>query len=450
VVALEAPVDESLPGLFFPHEVNNTRDAIVSNIKRNAARGLPELKEHEACSTPLLIVAGGPSVRDNLEVIRAMKADCHVMAVNGAYRFLREHGIESDHFVLLDSRPGNITHVEDPGEDTNHCLASQVHPDLFERLRDHKVTIFHPGTEATMEAVETLGQDFLTAPIGIASIHAVYVAAALGYRTLMLFGYDFSERPNQRYAFDQPLNADTQTIDITLNGNTYRTTLTMARAAQQFSRAVSPVIRGCSLDVRMFSEGLLTDMLKTALAKHDEDSERAKYEQIWGVDAYRSVSPALNYVQSAVNLLNIPTASSIADFGCGTGRSTKWFKTHGLQATGVDISSNSLEEEVPFVQCALWDADKLPQVDYGFSVDVLEHIPTEKVRDTLQAIHDAVRVACYLNIDTVDDAFGVMIGQPLHLTVMPAEQWERLLKEIWREVTTIESNDKQAIFVCRK
>jgi 2-polyprenyl-3-methyl-5-hydroxy-6-metoxy-1,4-benzoquinol methylase len=146
----------------------------------------------------------------------------------------------------------------------------------------------------------------------------------------------------------------------------------------------------------------------------------------------------------------VSAGASIADFGCGTGRCVKWFVDNGYDAVGVDIASNALEESVPFINCALWDETNLPKVDYGFSVDVLEHIPSERVRQTLMAIYNSVRVGCYFNIDTIPDSFGAWIGQTLHLTVLSAAQWEALLKEFWPSVELIRDDGRQAVFICKR
>lgn len=432
--------------------VNSDREAILENIRANLERGLPELKQAAVTDIPLAIVGGGPSLHDYLPVLRSFRPDCHVLAVNGAYKFLRSVGIDADHFVLIDSRRDNIVHVDSPHEETNHYLASQVHPSVFDALRDYRVTMFHLATETGVEATKHLPgpKSYLAAPIGMASVHAVYLAAALGYRKLFLFGYDFSHKPGETYAFEQAMNRHDKPFTVTLNGQRFETTLPLARTAEQFVRAISGLIEGCGLDIRMMSSGLLPEIIKTAQCPATEETERQKYEDIWAIPEYRAVSPGLESVEDACKRLSIPAGASIADFGCGTGRCVKWFADHGLAAVGVDIARNCLEEDVPFVESALWDVAKLPRVQYGFSADVLEHIPPQRLRDALSAIHATCEVGCYLNIDTIPDSFGAWIGRTLHETVMPAESWEELLKEFWPSVESIPAGERQAVFICRK
>jgi hypothetical protein len=423
----------------------------VANISTNAARGLPELQQHAWRDRPLLVVGGGPSLADYLPMLQALRPDCDVLAINGAYKHLADIGIGSNYFVMIDSREADLVHAERPLVATHHLLASQVHPKVFDALAGYGVTLFHLGTDTAREAI---GATFshLAAPIGMASVHAVYVGAALGYRQMYLFGYDFSHGAASRYAFDQPMNQADDTLTITLNGRTFTTTLAMARTAEQFANAVTPLMRQMEdvggLSLTVCADGLLSAMIAAVNAPATAEREQAKYERMWQQDAYRKVSPGLDDAERALTELHMPSGSTIADLGCGTGRAAKWFETQGHHAIGVDIAANGLEEDVPFAQCALWDLEI--DVSYGFCVDVLEHIPTERVRDTLRAIRDSVSVACYLNIDTIPDSMGLLIGERLHMTVMGAESWHELLREFWPTVERLPSNDRQAVFVCRR
>src|SRR5690606_28508505 len=140
----------------------------------------------------------------------------------------------------------NVVHVEAPHPGTMHYLASQVHPVVYEALRDYDVTMFHLATETGIEATKHLPdpKSYVVAPIGMASVHAVYLGAALGHRRMFLFGYDFSHKAGETYAFDQKaLNRDDESLEVTVNDKTFRTTLALARTAEQFHRAIAPVVK---------------------------------------------------------------------------------------------------------------------------------------------------------------------------------------------------------------
>lgn len=426
--------------------VNNSREAIIENIRTNFGRA-PQLRQREWTERPLLIVGGGPSLDDFFPVLRQMRPSADVLAINGAYKYLRLQGIEPEYFLMLDSREENVCHVESPHSETEHILATQVHPRVISALGNYKVTLYNIDSQACHDALPNGEHEFLTAPFGMASVHAVYIAAALGYRRQLLFGYDMSREPDKAYAYQQSPELTDGFLEVDLDGEKYQTTFAMARVAEQFHEAIAPVMNGCNLDIRIMSGGLMPAIMRERQKPHTPESEKLKYEQMWGIEDYRKVSPALEFVEDAVERLSIPEGSLIGDFGCGTGRASRWFMDHGMNAIGVDITETALEELIPFVETPLWD--KLPTVDYGFSVDVMEHIPTERVDDVLDRISESCRFGCYLNIDTIPDSFGVRIGKRLHLTVKPAEWWEEKLKARWPSVD-MEVDGKQAIFVCRR
>lgn len=442
-----------LPRASLDLPVNNTREAIKNNVKAAFTYPAPWMKQQEWTETPILIVAGGPSLEQNLPLIRQLHDECPILAVNGAYGYLLEHDIEPEYFILIDSRDGNVCHVRSLCERTVHYLATQVHPEVYWALGGHQIVKFNLGTEACLEALDevTVGpHEFIPGPIGMGSIHAAYLAAALGHRRQFLFGYDFCQGKNRLYgAYDQPMNDGDDFFEVHLNGKTFTTTLAMARTAEQFRLAMTPLILNCKVEQYLYSDGLLAEILATAdSAKPVEDKEREKYEAMWKFDTYRRVAPALRYVDAAIELLGIVPGQSILDLGCGTGRSTAWFVNHGYIATGIDIAGNALEESVPFIQQPIWH--ELPLADFAFSADVLEHVPEPKVAETLAAIGKAVRVGAYLNIDTIPDAFGVNIGQTLHMTVRPSEWWQERLERHFAVVTRIETDedDRQAVFAC--
>lgn len=444
-----------IPLPFFELPVNNSSEAIVANVRANLVRSLPFLAGNaEPRSEPLLIVGGGPSLESYLPLLRSLRGESHVLAVNGSYGYLRERGIEPELFMLMDSRAENLPLVANPCKTTQHYLATQVHPRVVDALDGYPVTLFNLGTRSAHEAHKALGRTEITAlqaPIGMASVHAVYLAAALGYRKIFLFGYDFSHADGARYAFNHPLSVDDGALEVHIDGRTFQTTVALARTAEQFFRAIGPLLHPpCELDVRLCSDGLLRAVLEHNLRRPTEESERAKYEAMWAVPAYRRVSPGLEFVGEAERLLGMMPGDSVADFGCGTGRCVTAFSAAGFDSVGVDIAPSAIEEPGVYIEAALWNAEALPRVDWGFSCDVLEHIPTEKVDDTLKAIHQACRKGAYLNIDTIPDAFGVVIGQTLHETVMPGEWWQRKLEALWDSVERIRPDDpRQAVFVCK-
>ncbi len=398
---------------------------------------------------PLVIVAGGPSLKYRWPEIWGHDGD--VLALNNAYAFLMERGIEPDYFMLLDARQDNVNFLRKATSKTRHYIAGQCHPDVFEALRGLDARLYLtilPGTEDIVAHIDK-PKHRIAGWVGTVGIKALCMAYALGYRELHLYGYDSSYEAGAHHAFEQKLNDASHTIEVFLDGKRYVTTPTMAHQASEFCQMAGDMTRAHGFDINLHCEGLLPDMVAHSNARGEiplELREASKYRAMWEQEIYRRVSPGARHVERANETLNMKSGRVI-DFGCGTGRAAQTFSDMGYEVTGIDFAENCRDRDCdfPFIVACLWD---LPGItaEYGFCTDVMEHIPTEKVEDVLRGISERAK-AVYFNIATVDDSCGSLIGKKLHLTVMKAPEWEKLLRKYWKNViTTASEND--AVFVC--
>lgn len=185
------------------------------------------------------------------------------------------------------------------------------------------------------------------------------------------------------------------------------------------------------------------------MADELERTEREKYQAMWAFDSYRERSPGLRFLPDALQKLDPQPASSIVDLGCGTGRVAAELQRLGYSVTGVDIAENACTEFTgPFVTASLWSLPtSLGQFQYGFCADVLEHIPTERVAQTLASIAKHANTA-YFQIANFVCHEGDKIGEHLHLTVKPIDWWRDVFAEHWI-VEQAEAAPKHHIFVCK-
>src|SRR5574343_259069 len=167
--------------------------------------------------------------------------------------------------------------------------------------------------------------------------------------------------------------------------------------------------------------------------------EQAKYEAMWSHPEYRVVAPGAWAVPTFLEAANPRLGETVRDLGCGTGRAGLGLQAAGLEVTQYDFAPNCRDAEVqlPF---ELHDLTKpvpgLP-ADYAYCCDVLEHIPTDDVLRVLTNVVRAGRKA-FLQISCTEDHMGVLIGEPLHLTVKPYAWWQEQMealdfKVIWSE-----------------
>ena len=152
------------------------------------------------------------------------------------------------------------------------------------------------------------------------------------------------------------------------------------------------------------------------------ESERIKYEKTWSIPQYHNFSHGENHADLFMEMTGAKPGESVIDLGCGTGRGGKALEKKGLVPTYLDLANyNDMD---PFIKQPLWEpiGSRYHEFDYGLCCDVMEHLPIEY---TMLAIRNMLH-ACgsvFFSICFQDEAFGDIVGEPLHLTVRPFVWW---------------------------
>jgi len=129
------------------------------------------------------------------------------------------------------------------------------------------------------------------------------------------------------------------------------------------------------------------------------------------------------------------------DVGCGNGLTLNQLRKKGYNVVGMDITLAGLDlphgintfdqmiEEYQnnralFTECSIWDTPfKDKEFDITYSTDVLEHIPEEKLEDTIKELFRITKIAMIHIIATFPDKRQ---GFDFHLSVKPIEEWQKL------------------------
>jgi len=406
----------SMPLILPVHLICNTSDeAIYSNIRENSANQLNWVKCVDAHDGVAVLCGGGPSLADTLDEIRWQAASgAKVFAMNGAAKFLADNGILPDYQVLIDAR---IETADLIGPARNHLFASQVHPECFKRMPSAQLWHLQVGN------IENEFPDYESAYVligGAASVGntATCLAYAIGYRNLQIYGYDSSHREGEGHAYKQPLNDGDPCAHVVFNGKEYIASLTMKLQAERFQETAKALQEsGCKIEVH--GSGLLPDMWNTPV---EELSEQEKYQRMWAHDAYRTLSPGEECVDTFLEVCK--PDGLVIDFGCGTGRAALKIKEYGCYVQLIDFTDNSRDpaaSELAFRQHDLTEPLAL-MAKWGYCTDVMEHIAPESVDKVINNIM-AVAKTTFFQISTVPDNLGAIIGQQLHLTVRPHSWW---------------------------
>ena len=413
---LPSNLDDTIP------VVCNVGDSeILTNIRSSSFRSLPWLQMAEPHSDKVLIVGGGPSVRAFLPTIKALReSGAKVFAMNGTMKLLNEAGCGVDYFILLDARPESVKFVTN-GTASEYLIASQCPPEAFDAVEP--VTLWHPNYEGVREIAGDRECVFIGGGSSV-GLQSMSIAYAMGFREIHLYGFDSSYLDGAGHAYAQAQNDADQPEEFMVGGKAFLAAPWMARQAIEFQTSAQQLADG-DATVVVHGTGLLpTIAAQMAQPVPEFKSEKEKYEAMWGFDQYREASPGEGAAADFVKLAGITDASSVLDFGCGTGRGgAKIHEMTGAIVDLVDFADNALDPdiELDFISADLSKSMRL-SADFGFCCDVLEHIPTHQSGDVIKNIMECVD-HCFFQISTVPDNMGVLIGQPLHLSVFPHDWW---------------------------
>lgn len=397
------------------HVICNTSDEqLYSNIKENSHGRGRWLRVSPSHHTVAVICGSGPSLADTLDDVRRLQREGGtVFALNGAAKFLADHGIEPDIQVIIDARPETADLI---GPAQRHLFASQVSPECFNRMPSAE--LWHLQIENIDDYLPDYPDPFVMIG-GAASVGntTTCLAYAMGHRKLELFGYDSSHRDGKGHAFHQKMNDGDPCAWVQFAGKHYLASITMKLQAEKFQNTAADLKKlGCEITVN--GSGLLPAMYNTP----NEMGEREKYERMWLLDDYRTVAPG----ERCVDLFRVVAnpRGRIIDLGCGTGRGGLRLFNFGHEVLLTDFAGNCLDPEalhLPFLNhdLTLPFPEKAP---YGFCTDVMEHIPGDQVDLVLKNIFDACDNV-FFQIALYDDEHGKAIDQHLHLSVHPAEWW---------------------------
>lgn len=406
-------------------QVNATDRQLRSNLEHAKGLGLPEMKLAEPHNRVLAIVGSGPSLRETWAHI---PPDCDVMALNGAYKFLRSKGRIAEYFAMLDARECNKEFLDSLDGGATALLASQCHPNAFSAAFASSAlcTMFHLATPTTRAAFPD--RDLYVGGGGTIGLTALGLALSLGYRTVILYGYDSSFDGEVTHAISQPQNAGLNEIDIWVQDRRYRTTHAMAAQTMDFFpfydaiKKVSP-----EFAIHLVGKGLFYDYIVTNNNPASRERELAKYVEAYKHDDYGMTQERRDGLAEIVGSMQ---GKSYLDVSTGRGELLEVARVCGFQIVkGTETVPALCNQDV--TQAIL---PSIPHPDKSFDVvsiiEVIEHLLPDDVRPALDELTRLARRHIVISAAIHPHWYG---GVNLHPSARPESEWESLFREVWGE-----------------
>ncbi len=243
-----------------------TRQAQIDSA---VARNLPRVHLRKRRRGKVAIVASGPSVTNYVDLLKEW--DGEIWGINRSFEWMRHRGIKPTGFLGVDPEWFLVECLPNIPEDATYYIASQVHPCVFDHLKDRKVKLWF------------MADGEIKQPFGAYEIYggstclsrAPNLAYALGYREVHVFGGDSSfTHKTHVHGGDLPANW----VPAEVNGVVYKTTRAMMSQACEFVEQMVEWAKGKDpLSVSIYGEGLMQALVGASL--NSGSYEQYLYEQ---------------------------------------------------------------------------------------------------------------------------------------------------------------------------
>lgn len=177
----------------FPVSTVRSDEQMLENVRSALGRGLPVPKACRPHDRLMSVAAGGPSLADTWKELQG-----DIVAVNGSLRYLLEKDVTPWAVGCMDPRP-HMADTLEARDGVFYFIGSTCHPDVFEKLKNQTVILWHPlgmdglgdviGDRPGIGGGTTMGLRWLT------------LGHYMGFRKFHCHGLDSSFRGRATHAY---------------------------------------------------------------------------------------------------------------------------------------------------------------------------------------------------------------------------------------------------------
>ena len=208
-------------------------ETLFQNMEAAVARGYPQVLKQEPIKDGMItLVASGPSVAGQIDVIREMAKTSKIVAIKDAHDWLISQGVIPDYALAIDPQEHRIS-FHTPHKAVEYMIASQCHKAMFDNLEGHNVTIWHPYV---MKGQDRPKKTMLIGGGTTSGLRAISLFYVLGYRHFALFGFDSCNDGDKLRVNGAGLKPGDQLTEIRIeqDGETFYCNASMALQAEHF------------------------------------------------------------------------------------------------------------------------------------------------------------------------------------------------------------------------
>ena len=251
------PVPEIICG------VNEDKEKIRDNIRKNIQLGLPQVQPYETQWDKVVGLAlGGPTLKETFpDLLEKRQNGMPVITVNGSHKYCMAGGLVPSAMVMLDSREFNNRFVYPLVEECKYFISSQCHPSVFENLKNNQTWIWHCAGDDNVDLLKGVyGNEYFPVMGGATiALRAVHLLRMLGFHKFELYGFD-SCIMEDHHAYEQPENDGEEVLDVMVSGKEFLCTAAHYHQAKELVEMISKT--GEHYDLAVHGDGLISHIIK--------------------------------------------------------------------------------------------------------------------------------------------------------------------------------------------
>jgi len=253
--------------------VNISDEAVVQNIAHSIRLGYPQVRLDPPKQDRVVIVGGGPSLKDTeAEIVALVHEGAKLVTLNGAYRWALDRNLRPSATIVMDGRASNARFLDPPVPHCRYLIASQCHADVWATVKGRpNVWIFHAaGPDSAIKAV--LDDYYLGQWHGVIGGTTVFTRGLmllrmLGYLRFDAFGIDSCWMEGAHHAFAQEENDADSRYYVRVESpsgdvRVFQCSAWHIKQAEDFLQTIK--INGQHFLLNMHGDGMLAHMLRTA------------------------------------------------------------------------------------------------------------------------------------------------------------------------------------------